>query len=180
MANRGWLAEQLETKQQKEIADELGVSRSVVYHWVNKHGLLDELAIRRSKSIRRALAEKYPEGRNAENSSNWRGGIRIADGYIYQYAPWHPSATPERPHVQEHRLIMEEKLGRLLEPDEIVHHKDGDRMNNDPDNLVVKTRGEHLSDHFKASHEVLKFRGENVKLRQRISELEERIKELEE
>lgn len=30
----------------------------------------------------------------------------------------------------EHRLIMEEYLGRKLRPDEVVHHKDGNKQNN--------------------------------------------------
>ena len=36
-----------------------------------------------------------------------------------------------------HRLIMELKLGRPLRKSEIVHHKDGDRANNHPDNLEL-------------------------------------------
>ena len=33
-------------------------------------------------------------------------------------------------YVYEHRLLMEQKIGRLLRPGEIIHHKDGDRLNN--------------------------------------------------
>jgi len=36
-----------------------------------------------------------------------------------------------------HRLIMEDHLGRLLEKNEHVYHKDGDCKNNDLDNLVL-------------------------------------------
>lgn len=36
-----------------------------------------------------------------------------------------------------HRHIMEEKLGRPLQPSERVYHKDGDHLNNDEDNLVL-------------------------------------------
>lgn len=36
-----------------------------------------------------------------------------------------------------HRHVMEEKLGRALTPSERVYHKDGDHLNNDPDNLIV-------------------------------------------
>jgi hypothetical protein len=47
--------------------------------------------------------------------------------------------------VYEHRLVMEQKLGRTLRPGEVVHHIDADRANNDPDNLMVfASNGEHL------------------------------------
>lgn len=39
--------------------------------------------------------------------------------------------------VLEHRLVMARKLGRALKRNETVHHKDGDRKNNHPDNLEL-------------------------------------------
>ena len=45
---------------------------------------------------------------------------------------------PERPgQISEHRLVAAQKLGRALQPREVVHHCDGDRSNNHPDNLEV-------------------------------------------
>lgn len=41
------------------------------------------------------------------------------------------------------RLIMEGHLGRELLPDEVVHHKDEDSLNDDIANLEVLTDGEH-------------------------------------
>lgn len=49
----------------------------------------------------------------------------------------------------QHRIIMEEKLGRRLGFNEIVHHKDGDIKNNNPNNLMVMDRGEHIRLHTK-------------------------------
>lgn len=42
---------------------------------------------------------------------------------------------------------MEEILGRSLHKNEVVHHKDEDPTNNNPDNLEVMTRSEHISLH---------------------------------
>jgi hypothetical protein len=42
---------------------------------------------------------------------------------------------------------MEEHLGRDLQSDEIVHHADHDPFNNDPANLVVLSRSEHMRVH---------------------------------
>lgn len=47
----------------------------------------------------------------------------------------------------EHRIIMEHIIGRRLSFDEVVHHIDGDKHNNDPTNLMVVTRKEHALIH---------------------------------
>jgi hypothetical protein len=39
--------------------------------------------------------------------------------------------------VHTHRVVAEEVLGRPLTSDEVVHHKDGNKHNNHPSNLVV-------------------------------------------
>lgn len=36
-----------------------------------------------------------------------------------------------------HRVIVEQMIGRKLRPEEVVHHRDGNRYNNSPENLQV-------------------------------------------
>lgn len=43
--------------------------------------------------------------------------------------------------------MIEKHLNRPLSKDEIVHHKDGDKMNNSIDNLELTNRSEHSRKH---------------------------------
>lgn len=50
--------------------------------------------------------------------------------------------------VLEHRYIAQQILNRPLKDTEVVHHKDGDKTNNDKNNLMVfKTQGDHSRFH---------------------------------
>ena len=49
--------------------------------------------------------------------------------------------------AHEHRAVAEQKYGRKLTFDDVVHHIDGNKRNNCPDNLVVMTRSEHIAIH---------------------------------
>lgn len=45
--------------------------------------------------------------------------------------------------VLEHREVMEKYLKRSLGTHEVVHHKDGNKKNNDIDNLEIMSRSQH-------------------------------------
>ena len=63
---------------------------------------------------------------------------RIIDGYVHKYFPSHPYSR-KNGYIALHRLIVETKIGRYLTPKEVVHHKDEDKKNNSPKNLILYT-----------------------------------------
>lgn len=70
----------------------------------------------------------------------------LNSGYYYIYDPNHPNAIGSKKlYIAEHRLIIEKNIKRYLNKNEIVHHINGDRLNNKLSNLIVCTVSKHNS-----------------------------------
>lgn len=66
---------------------------------------------------------------------------RHSKGYVLEWAPDHPWAQRSG-YVPQHRLVMERAIGRHLLPLETVHHKNGVKDDNRPENLEVWYSGQ--------------------------------------
>lgn len=98
-------------------------------------------------------------GRN----NNWKGGRSVAsNGYVLLKMPGHHLADV-RGYIYEHRLIAEEKIGRRLRNGEQVHHVNGVKTDNRPDNIeVVASIAEHRARHRRSERGRLNPGEENL------------------
>lgn len=84
--------------------------------------------------------------RSGENHGSWKGGV-IKNQYGYRLVLVPPNhkfscMRTSTGYVLEHRLVMAETLGRPLHKYETVHHINGNREDNRPENLQVR-KGKH-------------------------------------
>lgn len=91
---------------------------------------------------------------------NYKGGIKYANGYRLLRVPSHPRAS--NGYVPEHILIMEKKLGRYLKyygynnsKNEVVHHIDGNKLNQRINNLLIISSGKHIGIHNKIKNKFI-------------------------
>ncbi len=107
---------------------------------------------RMSEARKRFYADPANRTRTSgPNHPQWKGGRCKTGklGYIKVLCPGHPRAD-RKGYVFEHRLVMEAKLGRYLKDNEVVHHINGVRDDNRPENLALMLEGEHHGLHTRA------------------------------
>lgn len=85
----------------------------------------------------------------------WKGGKHKSRGYILIWKPEHINCN-NKGYVFEHRLIMEEHIGRTLLPTEVVHHINHIRDDNRIENLKLFEKREHDRFHTTERHKTIK------------------------
>lgn len=58
--------------------------------------------------------------------------------------------------IAEHRFVMEQHLGRRLEPHEVVHHRNHDKLDNRIENLELMSADAHNRGHHPPLHPLVK------------------------
>lgn len=112
-----------------------------------------------------------------ENNPNWAGGAWTdrRSGYrlvnVDQLSATDKALlpTPAPREYLEHRLVMARQIGRPLATSEHVHHTNGIKGDNRPENLVLMDWAEHSRDHRLMERRLSKLEAENRKLREQIA-----------
>lgn len=123
-----------------KICDDCGEESSIMYCNFN----YSRKRRGEDKDYCRKCAGKYPLPGTVVSSKDYdksKMGIKFrSSGYLRVL-------NSKGEYVDEHRLVAEEILRRPLKADEYVHHVDGDKLNNAPDNLYVCGASEHEALH---------------------------------
>ena len=145
------------------ISDRHGISRSTVRRVVFLAGVVrsraDGVRLAASKGFigsgmrgkKRTFSDSHrraiKESAMARGKANAKGISLKPNGYI-------EITRGDMKGKMEHRVIMERILGRILRTDEIVHHKDKNRANNEAANLAVMSRSDHTKMHMNEGKEL--------------------------
>lgn len=117
---------------QMRISLEIGRSQSSIARFLRANGYHD-------RRRRGELHSQWKGGRCLDSQGYWR--VRIEDDDPLAVMKLNDG------YVAEHRLVMARKLGRPLKRHETVHHIDGNRENNAPENLQLRQgkHGKHIA-----------------------------------
>ncbi|MCH7549654.1 MAG: HNH endonuclease, partial [Candidatus Krumholzibacteriota bacterium] len=124
-----------------DIAQQFGVSVQPIRRILKEANVKMRIAARQKGSI------------SGEKNPRWKGGRRTRkDGYVLIWTP-----TGDK---LEHRVVMEQHIGRHLLPAEIVHHKDNNPSNNAIENLeIYASQSEHALHHATENRKILLSKG---------------------
>ncbi len=103
---------------------------------LNHVGMLGKKHSEKSK-IKMSLIQKGCVKPTGKLATAWKGGkVKTGLGYVQIHNPTHPYAQ-SKGYVYEHRLVMENHIGRYLKPEEIIHHINGIVDDNRIENLML-------------------------------------------
>lgn len=96
----------------------------------------------RHRLCKSCVAKIRSTGRHRELNNCWKGGQYYSGGYVFVLKPDHPHARDDG-YIKRAWLVLEEKLGRYLLPGSDVHHINGIKDDDRPENVIELSHSEH-------------------------------------
>lgn len=92
-------------------------------------------------------------GRYGEDAPNWRGGQHIDSSGHMRVWDRHRKRYVPRAHV----VWLEAHPGETVARGYVIHHLDGDKLNDVPGNLELISLAEHVARHRRSPSEYIKY-----------------------
>lgn len=159
-----------ELKSLDKVAERFGVSKKLILNYMKRFGIsrttpkkITPYQLGKMKKLAESgfsaihVAEKTGYSVQRIYILAKKHGIKITDdfhkGYIITHNGYKMLLCPDHPYadgkgyVREHRFVVEEYLGRLLDDFEKVHHCNEDKLDNELENLDITSLAIHTSNH---------------------------------
>ena len=125
------------------MADVLNVNKETICKFARKRGLQIQPAIQKMETH-----PAWKDGTTLDRTGYILRRVALDGPYGYlvrAVAKRGRAGTDSTGYAPVHRIVMQDKIGRRILPGEVVDHIDGDKKNNDPDNLrLFASNAEHL------------------------------------
>lgn len=118
----------------QQIGDAVGYSLTGVYYILKACGVKPRSRI------------SWRKGKSGPELPNFKGWLMSRAGYRYVWVGRDHPMGNTKGYCLEHRLVMSQHLGRVLNRSELVHHRNGVKDDNRLENLSIVSREAHYGE----------------------------------